>query len=77
LRLTTFLWSGRIAEENYLDDPTGIVDDVERNARAGEILLAHDTGPRSRLVTIAYLDAIIERLQTAGFTLTTVSDLIG
>jgi peptidoglycan-N-acetylglucosamine deacetylase len=77
LRLTTVLWSSRMPEEIYLDDPKDVVDYVGDNAAPGDVWLAHDTGPGQRLVTIAYLDAIIERLIASGFTLTTVSDLVG
>jgi peptidoglycan/xylan/chitin deacetylase (PgdA/CDA1 family) len=62
LQLTTVMLSERMPEERYLDDPMGIVDFVKDNASPGGIWLGHDTGPRSRLVSISYLDAIIERL---------------
>jgi peptidoglycan/xylan/chitin deacetylase (PgdA/CDA1 family) len=46
-------------------------------ARPGSIILAHDTGPSNRLVTIDNLDAIITGLKADGFAFTTVSELCG
>jgi peptidoglycan-N-acetylglucosamine deacetylase len=77
LRLTTVLWTGRMYDEGYRDDPAGVVDSAARNIAPGRIWLAHDTGPDYRMVSLAYLDEIIRRWKDLGYELTTVSQLIG
>lgn len=76
-RLTTVLWSAQMDEVRFEDKPAGIVGAAREAARPGSIILAHDTGEDSRLVTIDHLDAIISGLKTDGFAFTTVSDLCG
>jgi len=76
-RLTTVLWSAQMLESRFEDNPGGIVESVRKAARPGSILLAHDTGPDNRLVTIDHLDAIIARLKAEGFAFATVSELCG
>ncbi len=77
LALTTVLWSTQMNESRFEGRPAGIVADVRRAAAPGAIILAHDTGPSNRLVTIDNLDAIITTLKADGFDFTTVSDLCG
>jgi len=76
-RLTTVLWSAQMNESRFEDHPAGIVGAVRKAALPGSIILAHDTGPDNRLVTIDRLDAIITGLKADGYAFTTVSDLCG
>ena len=76
-RLVTVIWSMQMREGLYLRRPSDIVGSVSATVRPGSVILAHDTGPRTRLVTIEHLDAIITALLDDGFELTTVSDLCG
>ena len=75
--LTTVLWSAQAREDLVASHPDGIVDDLADQVRPGSIVLAHDTGPDERLVTIDRLPQIIARLRDAGYTFATVSDLLG
>ena len=75
LGLTTVLWSAQMQESLFEDDPVGIVAAARMGAEPGSIILAHDTGPTNRLVTIDNLDAIITGLKADGFGFATVSDL--
>lgn len=76
-RLTTVLWSAQLNESRFEDKPAGIVGAARKAALPGSIILAHDTGPRNRLVTIDNLDAIITGLKADGFAFATVSELCG
>ena len=76
-RVTTVMWSAQMHEGSLEHKPSDIVASTCRAARPGAIILAHDTGPTSRLETIDHLDAIITGLKDAGFALTTVSALCG
>jgi peptidoglycan-N-acetylglucosamine deacetylase len=71
--LTTVLWSTQMHENRSSD----IVAAIRKAAQPGSIILAHDTGPTTRLVTIDNLDAIITGLRADGFAFTTVSELCG
>lgn len=75
--LTTVLWSAQVNENRFEDRPAGIVGSARMAARPGSIILAHDCGPRNRLVTIDNLDAIITGLKADGFAFATVSELCG
>ncbi|HEX2704291.1 MAG TPA: polysaccharide deacetylase family protein, partial [Candidatus Lustribacter sp.] len=77
LGLTTVLWSAQMRESRYVAEPAGIVGDIAANVGPGAIILAHDTGPADRLVTIDHLDDILTRLRDDGYALTTVSELAG
>jgi peptidoglycan/xylan/chitin deacetylase (PgdA/CDA1 family) len=70
------MWSYAMPEQRYLTHPAGIVDDVAAVARPGSILLAHDVGNSSRLVTIDSLSGIITALRAKGLELVTVSQLL-
>ncbi|WP_027343455.1 polysaccharide deacetylase family protein [Hamadaea tsunoensis] len=70
------LWSQRMPENEYVHNPSGIVDRTVRDVRPGAIILAHDTGPSDRLVTIANLAGIVNGLRAAGYKLVTVSQLL-
>ena len=76
-QLTTVLWSAQMNENRFESDPGGIVGSARKAAKPGSIILAHDTGPDNRLVTIDDLDAIITGLKADGFAFTTVSELCG
>ncbi len=75
--LTTVLWSAQMDESRFEDTPSGIVGSARKAAQPGSIILAHDSGPRIRLVTIDRLDSIIMGLKSDGFAFTTVSELCG
>lgn len=75
--LTTVLWSAQMDESRFVDKPSDIVGSIRAAARPGSIILCHDTGASSRLVTIDNLDAIITGLKADGFAFTTVSKLCG
>ena len=76
-RLTTVLWSAQMTESVFEAQPARIVESVRSTAHPGSIILGHDAGADNRLVSIDHLDAIISRLKTDGFALTTVSQLCG
>ena len=70
------MWSYRMPEDRFRTDPAGIVADVAASVRPGTIMLAHDTGPIDRLVTIDNLAGIIQAIRARGLRLVTVSELI-
>ena len=70
------LWSQKMPEQAYQDDPSGLVTAVVAAARPGSIILAHDTGAPDRLVALRQLGDIIAGLRGKGFQLVTASDLI-
>lgn len=74
--LTTVMWSAQAREDRVVGHPDDIVDDIASQVRPGSIVLAHDTGPEDRLVTIDRLVAIVRRLRDDGYTFATVSDLL-
>lgn len=69
------LWSQRMPENEYRVNPAGIVPRVVGEARPGAIMLAHDTGPSDRLITLKNLGGIVEGLRARGFQFLTVSQL--
>jgi peptidoglycan/xylan/chitin deacetylase (PgdA/CDA1 family) len=71
------MWSQRMREDLFVQNPAGIVDDVVKAAQPGAIILAHDVGPADRLVTIDNLEGIITGLRGRGLELVTVSRLLG
>ncbi|MBB5873029.1 peptidoglycan/xylan/chitin deacetylase (PgdA/CDA1 family) [Allocatelliglobosispora scoriae] len=70
------MWSYRMPEDRFRTNPAGIVDDVAACVRPGTIMLAHDTGPADRLVTIDNLGEIIKAVRGKGMRLVTVSELL-
>ena len=74
--LTTVFWSSQMREDRSAADPDAIVGDIRGQVRPGHIVLAHDSGSADRAITIDHLDAIIAGLQTDGYELVTVSDLL-
>jgi peptidoglycan/xylan/chitin deacetylase (PgdA/CDA1 family) len=76
LGYTVVLWSRQMLESDFLDNPAGLVDYIVGSGSQGDIVLAHDTGPRDRLVAIDNLDAMIEGLRRRGFEFVTVSQLL-
>lgn len=70
------MWSQRMRENLFVDNPGGIVADAAEQARPGAIVLAHDTGPDDRLVCIANLKGIVTELRARGYELVTVSELL-
>ncbi|MFF5264068.1 polysaccharide deacetylase family protein [Actinomadura viridis] len=70
------LWSIKMLEKTYQDDPPKLVDYIVEGTVPGTIVLAHDTGRRDRLVALRNLVPIIRRLRARGFEFVTVSQLI-
>ena len=75
--LITVLWSTQMHEDSIEGKAPDVVAATRQAARPGSIILAHDTGPTNRLVTIDNLEAIVSALKADGFTFTTVPDLCG
>jgi peptidoglycan/xylan/chitin deacetylase (PgdA/CDA1 family) len=74
---TVVLWSRQMLESEFVTNPAGLVDYIAGSVAAGDIVLAHDTGPQDRLVAIDNLEPMIEKLITRGFEFVTVSQLLG
>ncbi len=74
--LTTVLWSAQAREDRFHTAPGGVVADIVRQLRPGSIILTHDTGSPDRLITIDRLGRLVEAIHAAGYTFTTVSDLL-
>jgi peptidoglycan/xylan/chitin deacetylase (PgdA/CDA1 family) len=70
------LWSLQMIEWEYLRNPAGHVAYIVGAARPGTILLAHDVGQSSRLVTLKHLPEIVAGLRARGFSFVTVSGLL-
>ncbi|GAA1613615.1 hypothetical protein GCM10009679_17250 [Saccharothrix algeriensis] len=70
------MWSQRMRESVFVDDPGGIVADTAEAARPGTVILAHDVGPKDRLVCIDNLREIIKAVRARGFEFATVSELL-
>jgi len=76
LGYSVVLWSRQMLESDFIDNPSGLVDYIVGSSGAGDIVLAHDTGPQDRLVAIDRLDSMIEGLHERGFEFVTVSQLL-
>lgn len=76
LGYATILWNLQMLESDYASRQEGLVDYIVDGAQPGTIVLAHDTGPKDRLVAIHGLPAMIQRLKSAGFEFVTVSELL-
>lgn len=74
--LELVLWSAQMKEASFVDRPDDLVADITAAAAPGVIILAHDTGPQERLITIKRLDRIVKSLQDNGFTFATVSQIL-
>jgi peptidoglycan/xylan/chitin deacetylase (PgdA/CDA1 family) len=70
------LWSLQMRESHFPGDPAGQARDIVEKTQPGTILLAHDVGPRDRLVGIRGLPDMIEGLRGRGYQFVTVSDLM-
>jgi len=75
--VTTVLWSAQMHEDQFEASPSTIVASICKAVRPGSIILAHDTGPTKRLMTIDHLDAIITGLKADGYAFASVSELCG
>ena len=76
LGYSVVLWSKQMLESDFRDNPSGLVDYIVGSSGAGDIVLAHDTGPKDRLVALDRLDSMIVGLQERGFEFVTVSQLL-
>lgn len=70
------LWSIKMLEKTYEDDPPALVDYIVGNTGPGTILLAHDTGHHDRLVALRNLVPMIRGLRAKGYEFVTVSELM-
>ncbi|WP_432843495.1 polysaccharide deacetylase family protein [Dactylosporangium sp. CA-092794] len=70
------LWSRKMNEDKYVQDPPGQAQDIVEHARPGQIILAHDVGPANRYVALSQLGAMFTGLRQRGFRFVTVSELI-
>lgn len=70
------LWSIKMLEKTYEDDPPRLVDYIVGNTGPGAIILAHDTGNRDRLVALRNLVPMIRGLRARGFEFVTLSELM-
>jgi peptidoglycan/xylan/chitin deacetylase (PgdA/CDA1 family) len=70
------LWSHKMNEAAYVDNPAGQVRDIVDNVRPGTILLAHDVGAPERLVALRQLGAMFAGLRSRGFRFVTVPELL-
>ncbi len=70
------LWSIKMLEKTYEDDPPALVDYIVGNTGPGAILLAHDTGQQDRLVALRNLVPMIRGLRAKGYEFVTVSELM-
>lgn len=70
------LWSIKMLEKTFQDDPPKLVDYIVTNTAPGTIVLAHDTGRPDRLVALRNLVPMIRGLRAKGFEFVTVSELM-
>lgn len=70
------LWSQQMREEEFRHDPPAQTRDIVGAVRPGSIVLAHDIGPVTRLVTLRQLAAMVDGIRARGLRLVTVSELI-
>jgi len=70
------MWSHQMHEKRYAHNPPGQARDIVEKVGPGSIVLAHDIGPRHRLVALNQLDAILNGLHRRGLRPVTVTELI-
>jgi peptidoglycan/xylan/chitin deacetylase (PgdA/CDA1 family) len=70
------MWSQQMREQHFADDPPAQTRDIVGSVSPGSVVLAHDIGPRYRLVTINQLDGILTGFRDRGLRQVTVSELI-
>lgn len=75
--MTPILWNLQMPESDFAANPDGLIDYIGGAVGAGDIILAHDTGPAERLICIDRLDRIIDAIRARGFEFATVSEAIG
>jgi peptidoglycan/xylan/chitin deacetylase (PgdA/CDA1 family) len=69
------LWSMRMREAEFPDDPAGHAKAIVAEVRPGSIVLAHDVGDSNRLVALRGLPDMITQLRARGYEFVTVSEL--
>jgi peptidoglycan/xylan/chitin deacetylase (PgdA/CDA1 family) len=74
--LPMVLWSARARESRFVGHPDGVVADVVGQVSGGSIVLAHDAGQPSRLITLDRMGTIVRQLRDAGHEFVTVSELL-
>ncbi|HZM76808.1 MAG TPA: polysaccharide deacetylase family protein [Candidatus Limnocylindrales bacterium] len=77
LGYSVVLWSRQMLESEFGDNPSGLVDYIVGSSGSGDIVLAHDTGPKDRLVALDQLDSMIAGIRARGLKFVTVSQLLG
>jgi len=70
------LWSQKMNEDKYVQNPPGQAQDIVEHARPGQIILAHDVGSANRYVALSQLGAMFTGLRQRGFRFVTVSELM-
>lgn len=70
------LWSLQMRESQFPGDPGGHARAIAGEVSAGAIVLAHDVGPRDRLVALHGLPRFIAEVRARGFEFVTVSRLL-
>lgn len=75
--LDTVLWDVDTDDWQSWSTSEGILANVRENTQNGSIILMHDGGDRPRPKTVEVLPKIIDLLREEGFSLVTVSQLLG
>lgn len=75
LDLDIALWSVLIQDRAMHDRPDVLVTDVVEGSLPGSILLGHEVGKASRLVTVQQLPRMIQGLRKRGFEFVTLTEL--
>jgi peptidoglycan/xylan/chitin deacetylase (PgdA/CDA1 family) len=70
------LWSTKMNEDLYVNNPPGQAQDIVEHARPGQIILAHDVGSANRHVALSQLGAMFTGLRQRGYRFVTVSELM-
>jgi peptidoglycan-N-acetylglucosamine deacetylase len=70
------LWSHKMHESAYVNDPAGQAREIIDQVTPGAIVLAHDIGAPDRLVALRQLGTMFAGLRARGFRFVTVSELM-
>ena len=71
------VWSRQMSPSRYANDTAGQVAAIVKNARPGDIILAHDVGDPRRLAGLKGVADIVRGLRDRGIEPVTVSRLLG
>lgn len=70
------LWSAQVHEDQFATRPDELAPDLAARLVPGDIVLAHDSGSSDRALTVDHLDRILDALESRGYELVTVSELL-